>query len=136
MEQLTWNEGLFSGNILENGVIRQQGRTFQKLWACADAGSQKCASFGGLVGTWNGWGVKWALGHQLGFYCSFNSDLLDCEGLCSVLGVYTHATVVLERWEGLGLVPGMMSPVLKVGTWGLCRLAHLKCPPETPRLQY
>lgn len=34
-----------------------------------------------------------------------------------MLGIYTHATVVLEGWEGLGLVPGTMSPVLRVGTW-------------------
>lgn len=25
--------------------------------------------------------------------------------------------LVLEGWEGLGLIPGTMSPVLKVGTW-------------------
>lgn len=25
--------------------------------------------------------------------------------------------MILERWEGLGLVPGTVSPVLKVGTW-------------------
>lgn len=32
-------------------------------------------------------------------------------------GIYSHATVAPEGWEGLGLVPGKMSPVLKVGTW-------------------
>lgn len=34
-----------------------------------------------------------------------------------MLGIYAHAPVILERWEGLGLVPGTVSPVLKVGTW-------------------
>lgn len=37
---------------------------------------------------------------------SRSSDLLDCEGVSSVLEVYTHATLILERREGLGLVPG------------------------------
>lgn len=34
-----------------------------------------------------------------------------------MLGIFSYATVVLEGWEGLGLVPGKMNPVLKVGTW-------------------
>lgn len=34
-----------------------------------------------------------------------------------MFGIYADAPVILERWGGLGLVPGTVSPVLKVGTW-------------------
>lgn len=30
---------------------------------------------------------------------------------------FSQCNCVLEGWEGLGLVPGKMNPVLKVGTW-------------------
>lgn len=62
------------------------------------------------------------LGYEMGLWetnwvsCVVLTVTLDRSEVCSVLGIYTHATVILERWEGLVLVPGT-SPVLKVGTW-------------------
>lgn len=92
MGRLAWNEGLFSGNVLENGVMRRTtGKGISGTTGlCSPCWLPKRCLFWGVGGA-----LEWLecetgpLGHRLGFWYSFSSEL-DCEQVCSVPGGWLY----------------------------------------------
>lgn len=61
IQECPWNEGLFSGNLLESRMMKQMiGKNIsQAMDLCSPCCLPKRCFFWGTVGPWNGWATNW-----------------------------------------------------------------------------